>query len=92
MLTESGLSVWFIGLAALTDSKMLRPLVADTFSVGEDALYGYLEKKNILLILDNCEHLIGEAASLVQWLLSCPGVTVLATTREVLNLAGERTY
>jgi len=84
--------VWFIGLAALTDPKMLRPHVAATFNVGEDALYGFLEKKSILIILDNCEHLLRDAASFVQWLLSCPGVTVMATTREGLNLAGERSY
>ncbi len=84
--------VWFIGLAALSDPKMLRPHVADTFNVGEDALYGFLEKKSILLILDNCEHLLVGAASLIQWLLSCPGVTVIATSREALNLAGERTF
>ena len=84
--------VWFIGLASLSDPKMLRPHVADTFSVGEDALYGFLQGKSILLIIDNCEHLLAGAASLVQWLLSCPGVTVIATSREALKLAGERTY
>ena len=84
--------VWFIGLATLSDPKMLRPHVADTFNVGEDALYGFLQGKSILLILDNCEHLVVGAASLVQWLLSSPGVTVIATSREALHLAGERTY
>ena len=84
--------VWFIGLAALSDPKMLRPHIADTFSVGEDALSGFLQGKSILVILDNCEHLIVGAASLVQWLLSSPGVTVIATSREALNLAGERTF
>ena len=84
--------VWFIGLATLSDPKMLRPHVADTLNVGEDALYGFLQGKSILLILDNCEHLLAGAASLVQWLLSCPGVTVIATSREALNLAGERTF
>ena len=84
--------VWFIGLATLTDPKMLRPHVADVFNVGEDALNGYLQGKSILLIIDNCEHLVAGAASLVQWLLSCPGVTVIATSREALNLAGERMF
>ena len=84
--------VWFIGLATLSDPKMLRPHVADTFKVGEDALYGFLQGKSVLLILDNCEHLLVDAASLVQWLLSSPGVTVIATTREALNLAGERMF
>ena len=84
--------VWFIGLATLSDPKMLRPHVADTFSVGEDALSGFLQGKSILVILDNCDHLIVGAGSLVQWLLSSPGVTVIATSREALNLAGERTF
>ena len=84
--------VWFIGLATLSDPKILRPHVADTFSVGEDALSGFLQGKSILVILDNCEHLIVGAGSLVQWLLSSPGVTVIATSREALNLAGERTF
>ena len=84
--------VWFIGLATLSDPKMLRPLVAETFNVGEDALYGFLQGKSIRVILDNCEHLLLGAASLVQWLLNSPGVTVIATTREALNLAGERMF
>ena len=84
--------VWFIGLATLSDPKMLRPHVADTFNVGEDAIYGFLQGKSILVILDNCEHLLVGAASLVQWLLSSPGVTVMATSREALNLAGERMF
>ena len=84
--------VWFIGLATLTDPKMLRPLVAGTFSVGEDALYGFLKGKAVLIIIDNCEHLLAGTASLVQWLLACPGVRVIATSREALNLAGERMY
>ncbi len=84
--------VWFIGLATLADPKMLRPHVADTFSVGEDALSGFLQGKSILVILDNCEHLIVGAGSLVQWLLSAQGVNVIATSREALNLVGERTF
>ncbi len=71
---------------------MLRPQVADTFHVGEDALNRHLQEKSLLLILDNCEHLLTGVASLVQWLLTCPGVTVIATSREALNLAGERTF
>ena len=84
--------VWFIGLAALSDPNMLRPHVAEIFNVGEDALYGFLQGKSLLLILDNCEHLVGGAASLVQSLFSCPGVTMIATSREALNLASEYTF
>ncbi|MCI0830783.1 MAG: tetratricopeptide repeat protein, partial [Chloroflexi bacterium] len=84
--------VWFVGLADLSDPNMLRPLVAETFNVGEDALDGFLGGKSILIIIDNCEHVVAGAASLVQSLLTSPGVKVIATTREALNLAGERIY
>ena len=84
--------VWFIGLAALSDPNMLRSLVADTFDVGEDALHGFLQERSILIILDNCEHVIVGAATLVRWLISSPGVSVIATSREPLNLAGERMF
>ena len=84
--------VWFIGLAALSDPNVLQSHVAEIFDVGQDALHGYFQGKTVLLILDNCEHLIVGAASLVQWLLSSPGVSVLATSREPLNLTGERMY
>ena len=84
--------VWFIGLADLSDPELLRSQVADTFKVGVDALAGFLQGKSMLLILDNCEHLLVAAAALVQWLLSSPGVKVVATSREALNLAGEQMF
>ena len=84
--------VWFVGLAALSDPKMLRPHVAEIFNVGEDALNGFLGGKSVLIIVDNCEHLVAAAASLVQSLLSSPDVKVIATSREALNLAGERIF
>ena len=92
LIDEYSGGVWFIGLAALSDPKMVSSQVAETFNVGEDALGGYLQGKSILIIIDNCEHLLEAAASTVQGLLSSPGVTVIATSRETLNLAGERTY
>ena len=71
---------------------MLQSHAAEIFDVGEAALHGFLQGKSILIILDNCEHLIVGAASLVQWLLSSPGVSVIATSREPLNLMGERMF
>ncbi|MFE3238497.1 ATP-binding protein, partial [Kitasatospora indigofera] len=57
------------------------------------ALVEHLRDKRVLLVLDNCEHLVGACASLTQDLLSaCAGVRVLATSREVLDITGERTF
>ena len=84
--------VWFVGLAPLLDPMMLQSHAAEIFDVGEAALHGFLQGKSILIILDNCERLMVGAASLVQWLLSSPGVSVIATSREPLNLMGERMF
>jgi predicted ATPase len=57
------------------------------------SLVEYLQAREILLILDNCEHLIAACAELADALLrACPGVRILATSRERLNVAGETTY
>ncbi|MEE1829292.1 NB-ARC domain-containing protein, partial [Streptomyces sp. BE20] len=65
-------------------------------TMGPDAttlLTDYLRDKRALLVLDNCEHLVGACAKLSASLLAaCPGVRVLATSREVLDIAGERVF
>ena len=83
--------VWFQELAPVTDSKVLVREAASLFGIGEDGLTGYLFDKQLLFIVDNCEHIVVGAASLVHQLLCSPGVTVIATSREALNLGGERT-
>ena len=84
--------VWLHPLAPITDTKVLAREAASLFGIGEDSLTGYLSDKQLLFIVDNCEHVLVGAASLVQLLLSSPGVTVIATSREALNLGGERTF
>ncbi|MFF1874732.1 ATP-binding protein [Kitasatospora herbaricolor] len=57
------------------------------------ALIDFLRDKRLLLVLDNCEHLVDACAEMVAALLrACPGVRVLATSREVLDIAGERSF
>jgi predicted ATPase/DNA-binding SARP family transcriptional activator len=59
----------------------------------EETLVEYLRARRALLVLDNCEHLRGTIASLSERFLSwCPGVTILATSREVLGLPGEHVW
>ncbi len=84
--------VWFHGLAPIADPKVLTREAASLFGVGEDGLASYLSDKQLLFIVDNCEHILAGAASLIQRLISSSGVTVIATSREALNLAGERTF
>ena len=57
----------------------------------EESLVAYLRDKELLLVLDNCEHLLGAVAGLVVAIgAACSGVRVLATSREGLNIAGEQ--
>jgi predicted ATPase len=58
-----------------------------------DAIAVFLRSRRVLLILDNCEHVIAAAAKLADTLLkSCPGVFLLAASREALSVAGEHAY
>ena len=89
--------VWLVELAPLSEGKLLPQAVADALSVEElpgrslaDALVDALRKKQLLVVLDNCEHLIGAAARLADVLLSsCPHLRIVATSREALGVEGE---
>lgn len=92
--------VWLIELASLSDPSLLHQATASTLGVHETpgtslarTLTEYLRSRQLLLVLDNCEHLIDDCARLVFDLLStCPGVQILATSREPLHIAGEVTW
>jgi predicted ATPase/class 3 adenylate cyclase len=90
--------VWFVDLSPLRDGALIGLAVASAIGATRtrsgddwhDAL-DHLRKRRALLILDNCEHLIADAAARVsEVLLTCPEVCVLATSREPLGVAGER--
>ena len=88
---------WLVRLAPLSEGKLVPQAVAKAVGVPEqsgrslaDALVEALRAKEMLLVLDNCEHLVEAAARLVAVLLdSCPRLRVLATSREALSVAGE---
>ena len=92
--------VWLIDLAALTDAELVPQVVAQTIGVRDvpgravvDMVADHMRSHVSLLILDNCEHVIGTAARLADVLLrGCPGVTILATSREPLRSPGEITW
>jgi predicted ATPase/DNA-binding SARP family transcriptional activator len=89
--------VWFTDLTALRDPAQVATAVARTLHVETpgsplptDALVAVLRNRCLLLVLDNCEHLIGECAQLTQDLLAAvPQVKILATSREILDVPGE---
>ena len=89
--------VWLVELAPLSESGLVAQEVANVLGVQErpgeplvDTLVEALAGKEMLLVLDNCEHLVEAAARLVDTLLaSCPHLKVLATSREPLGVSGE---
>jgi predicted ATPase/DNA-binding SARP family transcriptional activator len=95
--------VWLVELAALADPGLLAEAVAATLGLREepgppgngpsalaDRLAGHLRDQDLLVVLDNCEHLVAGCAELAARLLrAAPGLRVLATSREVLGVPGE---
>jgi predicted ATPase/DNA-binding SARP family transcriptional activator len=98
--------VWLVELAAVGDPALLDEVVVAALGLRDEVaapelppplaaerLAGFVRDKALLLVLDNCEHLVGACAELVQGLLRAgPGVRVLATSREVLGVAGEAVW
>jgi predicted ATPase len=89
--------VWLVELAPLASGELVASTVAAAIGVREGpgqpiltTLLSVLRKRRLLIVLDNCEHLIADCARLVDALLRvCPGVQILATSREALGIAGE---
>jgi non-specific serine/threonine protein kinase len=92
--------VWLVELAPLADPSLVPQAVASALGVREvpgkplvDTLVDRLGTKRVLLVLDNCEHLVEFSASLAETLLrSCLDLRVMATSREALGLPGEALF
>ena len=100
VLDASGDGVWLVELAPISDAKLVASTIAKALNLEQatsssplDTVVTYLKRKNLLLIVDNCEHVIDEARAVVSAILrSCPNVRILVTSREGLNISGEEVY
>jgi predicted ATPase/class 3 adenylate cyclase len=101
MLTGDGDGVWFVDLASRDDAMLVPSAIAEVFNVADEGgsqrlierVGAALKAKRLLIVLDNCEHVISAAADAAERLLhACPGMHVLATSREPLGIAGEEPY
>lgn len=96
-LTKFSDGIFFVEFAALTDPNLVPQAVFAALKLVQlqnnsslDTLIDYLQTKNLLLILDNCEHLINACAQLANTLLlACPQLHILVTSRETLNIDSE---
>ncbi len=100
LLADSADGVWFVDLAPIADATLVADTVARALNLPQsnnrsatDTVVGYLKRKHLLLILDNCEHVIDEARTVcAQILRHCSGVRIIATSREALAIAGDQAY
>jgi predicted ATPase len=92
--------VWFIDLASLMDPALVPKTIAVILGMREEAgrsiieiLKDYLRSKEVLLVFDNCEHLVTAVAQVIIVLLgACPNLHVLATSREALGIQGDKSF
>ena len=100
LLDGSGDGVWLVELAAVTDQDAVPAAIAQALRLtGQpglpalEALLDALALQDVLIVLDNCEHLIGGCAKTAEAILrQCPRVHLLATSREPLGIGGEVIY
>ncbi len=92
--------VWFVELAPLADPELIPQTILSAIGISEqpgkmsiEVLKEYLHEKKLLIILDNCEHLIDASAEVANTLLNAaPGLKILASSREALGVKGELSY
>ena len=100
LLPEFADGGWLVELASLSDGNLVPSRVAGVLRLGlgsnnivPESVAHVIGDRKLLLVLDNCEHLIGAAANLAETLLAlCPNITVLVTSREILRIQGECVY
>lgn len=91
---------WLVELAGVAKPELLADQVKSALGASDlqgcspaESLAAHLRTRRLLLLLDNCEHLLGACASLVDWLLRCcPDLHILATSREPMCLGGETVW
>jgi predicted ATPase/DNA-binding SARP family transcriptional activator len=92
--------VWFVDLSGIADAEFVPHAIASALNVKEEKTRGYMESlvddlrtKHMLIVVDNCEHLLDACACLLQQLLRhCPRLSILATSREPLGIEGESVW
>ncbi|MDT5365670.1 MAG: hypothetical protein QOC62_101 [Mycobacterium sp.] len=92
--------LWYVDLAPITDPAVVAGTVARTLGLPDqpgrspmDTVLRFIADRNVLLVLDNCEHLLDSCGELAVALLGrCAQVTILATSREPIGISGEITW
>ena len=100
LLNDFAEGVWFVDLATFLGPSLVASAVAETLrlklspdTISSEAVARAIGRRELLLVLDNCEHILNSVAGLTEAVIQhCPNVTVLATSREMLKIMGECVY
>jgi predicted ATPase len=100
LVNEFDDGVWLAEFGPIADTALVAATILRALNLPQspsrtplDVIVGYLKRKTLLLVLDNCEHVIDETRPVASAILSaCPSVRILATSREPLHVAGEQQY
>lgn len=100
LLPDFGDGVWLVEFAPISDPSLIVQTIASTFDIGEAPgsslkilVHDYLREKQLLIILDNCEHLVEASAKVADELLHvAPKIKIIASSREALGIHGETVY
>ena len=100
LLDGSGDGVWLVELATVTDPEVVASTISETLGITPqsgrsplETLLDALSHQHLLIVLDNCEHLIGACAKIADLILRrCSAVHLVATSREPLGIGGETIY
>jgi class 3 adenylate cyclase len=99
LLEDFRSGVFFVSLAPISDSDLVVPAIAEALALREvageqlfETLIGYLREKQMLLVLDNFEQVIGAAADVANLLRPCPDLRLLVTSRDRLRVTRENVY
>jgi predicted ATPase/DNA-binding winged helix-turn-helix (wHTH) protein len=100
LTTDFGSGVWYVELASLSDANLVAVATAGVLGlhlagsdISPEALARAIGGRKLLLLIDNCEHVIDAAAKVVETVVRlCPAASVLATSREPMRIEGECTY
>jgi predicted ATPase/class 3 adenylate cyclase/DNA-binding CsgD family transcriptional regulator len=100
MAGEFGDGVWYVDLAPITDPELVPIAMARALGLPDqpgrstmDTLTRFIADRQMLVVLDNCEHLLDASAALINAVLgACPQLTLLATSRESIGVPGEATW
>jgi len=92
--------VWFVDLAPISDPELVSSVTAQALGISQrqshrvdEAIAQWLKRKKLLIILDNCEHVLEPVAQLAESILAAaPDIRILATSRQPLNIAGETAH